>query len=132
MLDSTILATADGLPSGVKVLKRLGATLDLLIFDVSMFEKIAVNLLPLFAEACPRATMLVITSLVRKSLDEYPQLRKPFSDQDVLQAVNQVLATTHLAKTHSVVGELDAKPKPPRSCRSNGVQGRALGRLATQ
>jgi DNA-binding NtrC family response regulator len=119
------ISTADDLPSGVKVVERLGTTLDVLIIDVSMFETISVDLLPLFANACPKATMLVITPLVKRSLGWYPQLRKPFADQEFVQAVNRVLAMPQCG-----VVEASARPKPPHSCRADGrlVQARALGR----
>ncbi len=83
------LSTADSIAVGVKVVERLGGKLDFLVIDVSMLETAAVVFLDLFTRTCPEAKMLVITPRL-KPLGEYPQLRKPFTDQDFVNTVNEV------------------------------------------
>ncbi len=102
------ISTAESLPAAVRVVERTGASLDLLIIDVSMFETMAIQLLELFTAACPQAKILVITPRLRHTLAGYAQLLKPFTLTGLLDAVNQVLGMRR-----GIVVEPGARPKPP-------------------
>ncbi len=114
MIDNTTYPPRIAYPAGMKILECLGRRLDLLIIDVSMFEAATVDQRTPFSTACRKVKMLVITPRMKDSAGEPHQLRIPFTDQDLLQAANQVLAS----RQRGVV-EFIARPKPPHDCRSD-------------
>lgn len=92
--------TADNLVAAVNVVERLANSLDLLIIDVSMFEAAAMELLDLFGQACPEAQILVISHLAKHPLGRrYPLMRKPFSNEAFISAVDEVLRFRRPAAT---------------------------------
>lgn len=108
------------LSESVKAVERVGRRFDLLVIDVSLFDVAlfavtAVYLLSLFARACPKAKLLVLTTRQRHSLNEYIQLRKPFTDTAFLDAMDQILLT----RQRELV-EVDARPRPTNHCRAGG------------
>ena len=119
------LLTADSLLAGANAVERLGSSLDLLVIDVSMFGTAGDSLLDLCREACPQAETLVLTSQRKQSLGDHPQLRRPFTDQDFLQAVDWALT---LKQTVAV--EPRAMRRSPRPSRSDGqvLRAHASGR----
>ena len=121
------LWTADNLVEGVRVVEKLGSTLDLLVIDVSMFQTSAIELLDLFASACPHAKVLAVSPTRQVPFEKgYSVLRKPFTDKDLLAAVNRDLALTHEAVA---AHELSRKRAHQSSC----LDGRSVRvRAATQ
>jgi len=87
--------TAETLNDGVKLVEDLGADLDLLILDVSMFNLAALSFLDFFAGASPLASVLLLSPSQEHRRDgDYRVLRKPFSDREFLDSVAEALTIT--------------------------------------
>lgn len=114
------LETADNLVAGVNIVEKLGAALDLLIIDISMFQASVVDLLEIFSSACPKARVLVLSPVIKQPLgSRYPLLRKPFTDAQFIAAVEKVLSARHIAAS------CDVPRKPVKDFQSTHRSGRA-------
>lgn len=109
------LWTSDSLAEGGKVLKQLGSALDLLILDVSLLSSNASELLEQLAESCPQAKLLAVgPHSTHPSSRDLEVLRKPFTDEHFVEAVEKVLALDPVPI--ATAQDTNRKPQHKSSC----------------
>ncbi len=122
------LWTSDSLAGGVRTFQQLGSTLDLLLVDVSLLQIDSSELLGHLVSHCPRARMLAVGPTFNDALNrDLAFLRKPFTDEDLVKAVERAL--TLLPAVATAQANTTRQPLRKSSCTNpRSIRARAASR----
>lgn len=107
------IVVAENGPFGIRTFEAIGNALDILVIEGSLWTT---ELFERLAKSCSQAKVLILTHNYRYAADQHVWLRKPFTDQYLLDTVNEMLserlAVLELPKTQTVHR---AKPRVDRA-----------------